>query len=442
MQTLRSTANLILQNHCHGRPNCSGPWIRVAATHLNTFRDDDSAVPRGPKDPFVGFFVSMLNFRATIPPSPTVAMNALALQKKAQGERVFNLSAGEPMIAPHPAIVQAAEAALRAGKTLYTPAAGIPELRAAVSGWLQQNYQANYSADEILITAGGKFGLYALCRTLLTAGDEAIVIAPYWVSYSSLTEMTGARVYTINTQEQSGWKVTPAQLSTAITQNTRIIFFNNAGNPTGALYTRDELHALVAVAHERGVLFVSDEVYSGLTYDREFTSAGSFPEFRDNVVLIQSCSKHFAMTGWRVGVVVADKNLIKVLADWQSQSTTGTATISQWAAVAAFTNSEVNQNVRAEMQIRRNTLVQALNQNFSLQLTPPAAGLYVFLPMAALGVTETDSFAFCTRILNEASVAMIPGAPFGAEGYVRLSFVAEPSELQAAVQVLAKYLKK
>lgn len=390
----------------------------------------------------MGFFVSMLTFRATIPPSPTLAINALALQKKARGERVFNLSAGEPMIAPHSAIVEATEASLRAGKTLYTPAAGIPELRVAVSAWLLQNYQANYSSDEILITAGGKFGLYALCRTLLTAGDEAIVIAPYWVSYSSLTEMTGAHVNTIITQEQNGWKVTPEQLSTAITPNTRIIFFNSAGNPTGALYTRDELRALVVIAHERGVLFVSDEVYSGLTYDNEFVSAGSFPEYRESVVLIQSCSKHFAMTGWRVGVVAADKNLIKVLADWQSQSTTGTATISQWAAVAAFTNSDINKNVRAEMRIRRDVLVQALNENFNLQLTPPAAGLYVFLPMGALGVTETDSIAFCTRLLNEANVAMVPSAPFGAEGYVRLSFGAEPAELQAAVQALANYLKK
>lgn len=394
------------------------------------------------KIPFAGFFVSMLSFRATIPPSPTLAMNALALQKKALGQRVFNLSAGEPMIAPHSVIVQAAEAALQAGKTLYTPAAGISELRLAVSEWLQQNYQAQYSPDEILITAGGKFGLYALCRTLLAAGDEAIVIAPYWVSYPSLVEMTGAQVNTIATQEKNGWKVTPEQLSTAITPNTRVIIFNNAGNPTGALYTRDEVRALVAIAHECGVLFVSDEVYSGLTYDGEFTSAGAFPEFHDNVVLIQSCSKHFAMTGWRVGVVAAEKSLIKVLADWQSQSTTGTATISQWAAVAAFTNSGVNSHVRAEMQIRRDVLVQALNENFGLQLNPPAAGLYVFLPMAALGVTETDSIAFCTRVLNEANVAMVPGAPFGVEGYVRLSFGAEPAELQAAVQALAEYLKK
>lgn len=394
------------------------------------------------KIPFAGFFVSMLSFRATIPPSPTVAMNVLALQKKARGERVFNLSAGEPMVAPHPTIVQAAEAALQAGKTLYTPAAGIPELRTAVSGWLQQKYRAQYSSDEILITAGGKFGLYALCRTLLTVGDEAIVIAPYWVSYSSLVEMTGARVNTIVTQEQTGWKVTPEQLNTAITPNTRVIFFNNAGNPTGTLYTCDEVRALLAIAHKHGVLFVSDEVYSGLTYAGEFTSAGSFPEYRDNVVVMQSCSKHFAMTGWRVGVVAGDKQLIKVLTDWQSQSTTGTATVSQWVAVAAFASDDVNAVVKTEMKTRRDALVAALNQNFNLQLTAPAAGLYVFLPMSALGVIEKDSIAFCTRVLNEASVAMVPGAPFGVEGYVRLSFGAEPAELQAAVQTLAEYLKK
>lgn len=384
----------------------------------------------------------MFEIKNKIPPSSTVLINSLAIKKKSLGFQVYNLSAGEPIIPTHPLVIQGAEQALRTGKTHYAPTMGIPELRASASGWMNRMYQTNYSADQTLVTCGGKFGLYALCRTLLGVGDEGIIIAPYWVSYPSLIEMTGARVKVIQTTEQSGWKITPDQLRLAITSRTKIIFFNNACNPTGAIYSRDQIYELLTVAKEKNVLFISDEVYSGLTYDGEFVSAGSFPEFSENVVVIQSVSKHFAMTGWRVGLVFGDARLLTILGDLQSQSTTGTSTISQWAAVTAFQNAEqIIDSVKNEMKLRRDALSTILEQKFGKKFSSPS-GLYLLVSLADLGVKEINSNAWCQKVLEEANVALVPGSAFGVEAYVRFSFGEKESELVAAVEALVEYLKK
>lgn len=383
----------------------------------------------------------MIPIKNKLKPSATVMINSLAMKKKAVGQRIFNLSAGEPILAPHELVVAGADEAMKAGKTGYPPTMGIPELRAAASDWVNKNYHCDFSVEETLVTCGGKFGLYALARTFLGTGDEAISIAPYWVSYPSLVEMTGAISVEIKTEEKNNWKITAEELCAAITPKTKIIFFNNAANPTGVTYSRVEINALIAVAAEHDILFVSDEVYSGLVYEGEFVSAGSFSEYKNNVVVIQSVSKHFAMTGWRVGIVFGAPEIVNALADLQSQSTTGTSIISQYAAAAAFANGEiVNVRVHAEMLARRDILVQALQQKFSGKIKSPAAGLYIFVALSDLGVEEKDDVKFCEQLLEEGNVALVPGTPFGAPGYVRFSFGAEPGELVAAVEALGNYL--
>ena len=378
-----------------------------------------------------------------IPSSPTLAINALASQKKSAGERVFNLSAGEPMVKTNSTITAAVLKAINDGKTLYTPALGIPELRVAASAWMNKNFQTDFSVANTVVTNGGKFGLYALCRTLLNPGDEAIVIAPYWTSYPSLIEITGAKTVIVKTKEKNNWKVSTADLQAAITDKTRAIFFNNAGNPTGTLYSKEELKELIAVAAAKNVWFISDEVYSGLTYEQEFFSAASFSEFRDRVIIIQSVSKHFAMTGWRVGILFADKEIVNAIGDWQSQITSGTATVSQYAALAAFQNSEeINKNIRTEMQVRRDVLITALQTNINPKISAPAAGLYVFVSLVDLGVGEGDDQIFCEELLRVGNIALVPGSAFGAPGYVRLSFGASIQELEEAVNALTHYLKK
>jgi aspartate/methionine/tyrosine aminotransferase len=375
--------------------------------------------------------------------SPTVAINSLVQKKKAAGERIYNLSIGEPMIPTHTSVVMAAENALRNGYTHYAPGLGIPELRIAASEWMNRVYKTQYQKENTVITCGGKFGLYALARTVLGPDDEATVVAPFWPSYPSLIEMTGARVNIAATQEIAQWKISPDDLRNRITQKTRVIFFNNACNPTGALYTRDEMQSLLQVAAEKNILFISDEVYSGLTYEGEFISAGSFPEFKNNVVVVQSVSKHFAMTGWRVGVLFGSPELIAVLGDWQSQSTTGTSTISQWAAVTAFQNGEqISAEINAEMRVRRDALVEAIRNKLNVPITSPMAGLYVLVSMEEMGVEKNDSIAFCEELLTNTNVALVPGQPFGAEGYVRMSFGGAVEEITEAVDIMAHYLKK
>lgn len=385
----------------------------------------------------------MFEFKNLIKPSATVMMNSLAQKKKAAGERIFNLSAGEPVVVPQRVIGEAAWQAIQAGKTQYAPVMGIPELRVAATDWLNKIYSTDFTVENTLVTCGGKFGLYALARLLLSVGDEAIIIAPYWTSYRGLIEMTGAKPIVINTTETSGWKMTPELFTATITPNTKCIFFNNAANPTGVVYTRAEIQELIAIAAAHNILFISDEVYSGLVYEGEFVSAGSFLEYKDFVVIIQSASKHFAMTGWRVGFVFGPTVIIKNIADLQSQSTTGTSIISQYAAVSAFNHGElVMADVCAQMLERRNVLVGLLQKFFSSTISTPKSGLYVFVSLLELGVNNSDDVAFCEDLLQKGNIALVPGSSFGAPGYVRFSFGAPGEELTAAVEALAQYLKK
>lgn len=376
--------------------------------------------------------------------SATIMMNSLALEKKSRGERVYNLGAGEPMIPMHAAINDAAVAAIQAGKTKYPPVAGIPELRDAAAAWMNTMYQTHFTREQTIVTCGGKFGIYAVCQALLEPGDEAVMLAPYWVSYSGIVQLFGGKPVVIETEEKDGWKVSLKKLESSFNKKTKLLFLNNAGNPTGTLYTRDELAAILELAKKHDVIVVSDEVYSGLMYDNNvFVSCGSFPEYQDRVIIIQSCSKHFAMTGWRVGFVFAPVELIKILSMVQSQSTTGTSSISQWAAVGAFSQAkEVVQATQKALFGRRNALVGALREQFDFECQPVCAGLYQFISLKDLGVVEKDSAAFCKRVLVEGNVAMVPGSAFGKEGYVRMSFGDTEQELIAAIHHLKEYLQK
>ncbi|MSU75453.1 MAG: aminotransferase class I/II-fold pyridoxal phosphate-dependent enzyme, partial [Candidatus Magasanikbacteria bacterium] len=372
--------------------------------------------------------------------SATMAVNARAAEKRRAGERVYNLSAGEPVLLPHPAIIEGATIAMQAGKTLYPPVAGIPELRETASAWVNAEYGTNYESKNTLVTCGGKFGVFALCQALLSPGDEALVVSPFWVSYPQMVKLFGGALRIIETKQSAGWKVSRNDLE-KIETKIKILVLNNATNPTGALYSRDEIKSILDWAKEKDIVVISDEVYSGLVYDRaEYISCGSFPEHQDHVIVVQSCSKHFAMTGWRAGFVFGSEEIIKVLTMLQSQSTTGTSSISQWVALAAFQNAaEIIPIVRGEMQARRNVFIETFQKLFTASLTPPAAGLYIFIAMRDLGTERTDSVAFCQELIEKANIALVPGAAFGVEGYVRASFGAESNEIIESLTALAKY---
>lgn len=384
-----------------------------------------------------------LSTRINIAPSATLAMNALAGEKKKKGEIVYNLTVGEPQILTPQIIQEAAIDAMNAGKTLYTPLAGIPELRSEVATWMNTHFAAQFEKNNVIATCGGKHGLLLTLQALLEAGDEVLVLAPYWVSYPSMVELYDGVSKIIETEEKSNWKVNPEQIAKACTPKTKILILNNGGNPTGVLYTKEELKNILKVAAENNLIVISDEVYAGLVYDNQkFVSAANFPEYKENTVIIQSCSKHFAMTGWRVGFVLGAEDLIKTLENLQSQSTTGTSSISQWAALAAFQHAdEIIPQINIEMQARRDAFVQNFKKYFSVDLRSPQAGLYAFISLKDFGVSETDSVAWCMKILQEANVVFVPGKPFGVEGYVRASFGGKIEDVELGLHTLAQYLK-
>lgn len=374
--------------------------------------------------------------------SATLRFNALAGERKKQGLPVFNLSAGEPMVPPHPRIIEAASHAMQTGKTLYTPAAGILELRQAFIGWLNKNHQTNLGVENIVITAGGKFALFALFQLVLRPGNEVLIPAPYWTSYTEMVKMFGGVPKIISTSANHGWKITATDLEKHITPQTKILIINNGSNPTGILYTRSELKAIVAKASEKGLLVVSDEVYSGLTFDgAEFVSVLEFLEYSANTVVIQSASKHFAMTGWRVGAAVGPVDLIKAITTLQTQSTSGAAGVSQYAALGAIEHSdEVNGSVLKEMQKRRDIFVETFNKLFTAQITAPQVGLYCFFPLSAIGLDEKDDVAGCEKILAQTGVALVPGSAFGVPGFTRASFGAKPEQFVEGLKKLKEYL--
>lgn len=379
---------------------------------------------------------------SNISTSATVAINTLANKKRQAGKRVYNLSAGEPMIVTPEVIIEAGEKAMRDGQTKYPPSTGIAPLRLAASEWMNKNYYTHYDIDHTLVTCGGKFGLYLLLQALVESDTEVLIPAPYWVSYPSMVQLFGGTPITVNTSESDGWKIEVADLEKLFTPKTKILIFNNGSNPTGVLYSREELEKILTWCSEKNIIAISDEVYSGLVYDGgKYISCASFGNLSNNVIVVHSCSKNFAMTGWRVGFVFAPAEIIRVLATLQSQSITNTSSISQWAALSALQNAEtIIPQIRTEMQKRRDTLVEVRQKLFGGNLPSPASALYAFWPINSFGVNDTDSVRFCEKVLKEGNVAMVPGAPFGKEGYVRISFGETKKELTEAMEALRRYL--
>ncbi|RTL11653.1 MAG: aminotransferase class I/II-fold pyridoxal phosphate-dependent enzyme [Neisseriaceae bacterium] len=385
--------------------------------------------------------------------SATVLINTLAQSKKAAGIRVYNLSVGEPKMITPEVVRQGASKFIEVGDIPYPSPAGLNELRLAAANWMNQSYATDYKTEECIITTGGKFAIYLMLQYLCGSNSplkanptdkiSVIIQAPYWVSYPSITKIMDATPVIINSTEAGGWKLTPEMLKAAYTPECKILMLNNGVNPTGIIYTRSEMQALLAAANKLGLLVISDEVYSALVYtDDEYVSCGSFPEYKDNVVVVQSASKSFAMTGWRVGFLFAKKDLIDVMSALSTQSTTGVSLICQHGALAAFKNAEkINAWVRDTMKIRRDIFVDSFRKHFGIQLEYPKATLYVFASLDSLGVKNLSDEDFCIRALEEANVATVPGSAFGQPGYVRFSYGADESDLDGGLENLAKFIK-
>jgi aspartate aminotransferase len=381
-----------------------------------------------------------------VKPSPTLAVTARAARLKSQGKDVIGLGAGEPDFDTPAHIAQAGIDAIRSGFTRYTNVEGIDELRDAIIAKFARDNALTYERSQILVSSGAKQTLYNLCMAVLDPGDEAIIPAPYWVSYPDMVLLAdGLPVMPLAGMSQ-GYKISPRQLAAAITPKTRLLLLNSPCNPTGAAYTRAELRALgeVLLEHPR-IVIGTDDMYEKIYWEPEpFCSlAAAVPELYHRTVTINGVSKAYAMTGWRLGYCGGPKELITAMSTIQGQSTSNASSISQKAATAALNGDQsCVTRMNEAFKERRDVVVRALNSLPGVSCLPGSGTFYAFADvsraMSALGCREDAEFA--EMLLNEAGVAVVPGSGFGAPGHMRLSFACSLATLEEALARLARVL--
>ncbi|MFQ5731161.1 MAG: pyridoxal phosphate-dependent aminotransferase [Planctomycetaceae bacterium] len=383
-------------------------------------------------------------------PSATIAAAAKARELKSTGVTVYGFTLGEPDFVTPDHICAAAQQAMAAGHTHYTPATGIPELKRAICDAALRDYGLQYKPANVTVSNGAKHCIHNVLTALCSAGDEVIVPAPYWVSYSALVELTGATPVIVETTEESGFCMSAEQFAAALTPRTKLMMLNNPCNPTGAAYPVSALAALAEVAVERDVLVLSDEIYDKLIYEgSEFRSFASFgDEVFQRSILINGVSKAYAMTGWRIGWTIAGEELSAAITKLQSQQTSNPCSISQHAAVAALDGpQQCVEEMRAEFARRREYVLQRLREMPDISFAVPGGAFYAFFNVSRHfgrklpgGRTVQNSSEFCTALLEEAHVGLVTGDAFGAPGYVRLSFASGMDELEAGLSRLHEFL--
>jgi aspartate aminotransferase len=380
-----------------------------------------------------------------IKPSPTIAVSTKAAELKAAGRDVIGLGAGEPDFDTPDHIKQAAADAMAAGKTKYTAVAGIIELRQAICDKFKRDNGLTYTPDQITVNCGGKQSIYNALMASLNPGDEVIIPAPYWVSYPDITLLAEGEPVIVDCPESGNFKLTPAALENAITPKTKWLILNSPSNPTGAAYTRAELTALGEVLKKHPQVWVmTDDMYEHVIYDDfEFTTIAQVtPELYDRTLTLNGLSKAYAMTGWRVGYAAGPIELIKAMNKIQSQSTTSTSTISQWASVAALNgdHSFIAQRNKAFKE-RRDLVVSMLNQATGLTCATPEGAFYVYPSCAGAmgkktpeGKTLKTDEDFATYLLEAEGVAVVHGEAFGLSPHFRISYATSIESLEEACQ--------
>ncbi|NPA50787.1 MAG: pyridoxal phosphate-dependent aminotransferase [Epsilonproteobacteria bacterium] len=380
----------------------------------------------------------------SLSPSMTMEITALAKELKAQGRDVLSFSAGEPDFDTPQKIKDAAIDAINSGFTHYTQVAGIPELREAIANKLKRENNLEYSPNNIIVSNGAKQSLFNLTQALIDEGDEVIIPSPYWVTYPELVNYAGGKAVIIETDERSGFKITPAQLEAAITPKTKLLILTSPSNPTGSLYTKDELMALGEVLKGSDVLVASDEMYEKLIYNgNEFISTAAVSEdLYQRTITINGLSKSVAMTGWRFGYLASvDNELIKAMNSLQSQSTSNINSITQKAAIVAL-NGEVDEDIekmRRAFESRMEEAVELFNLIDGISVRKPEGAFYLFVNIKDLGV---DSMTFSRELLSNYGVAVVPGVAFGSEGYFRFSFATDIVTIREGIRRISKYVSK
>ena len=375
--------------------------------------------------------------------SITIAITTLAQELKAQGKDILSFSAGEPDFGTPRVIKDAAIEAINNDFTKYTAVDGIPELKTAVANKLKRDNGLEYAPNQIIVNNGAKHSLFNLFSATIQKGDEVIIPAPYWVTYPELVKYCGGSVVEIQTHDYSAFKITPEQLKEAITPNTKMLILTTPSNPTGSVYSKEELTALGKVLEGTDIIVASDEMYEKLIYEGTFTSAASVSEdMFKRTVTINGLSKSVAMTGWRFGYMAAyDSDLIKATKKLQSQSTSNINSITQKAAIVGL-DGEADKDIemmRKAFKERRDEAVELFNKIDGLSVLKPDGAFYLFVNIQKV---SNDSLAFAQDLLAKKEVAVVPGVGFGSEGYFRFSFATDIQSIRTGIKRIEEYVKE
>ncbi len=383
-----------------------------------------------------------------ISPSPTLAIDAKFKQMKQEGIPVVGFGAGEPDFNTPENIKQAAIRAIENNFTKYTPASGTLELKEAICRKVKRDTGLDYTAANVIVSNGGKHALTNVFMAILNPGDEVLIPAPFWVSYPEMVRMADGVPVFVPTTEENDFKFTPQQLEAAYTPKTRALVLNTPSNPTGMVYTKEELKAIAEFAVEHQMYVVFDEIYEKLVYEGEHINIATLgEEIRDLTIIVNGMAKTYAMTGWRIGYVVADAGIVKAMSNMQSHATSNPNSIAQKAALEALDGDQsFIEGMKAEYIKRRDYMVERINQIDGLSCRVPHGAFYILMNVKEVlgkehyGKKITTAMELCEDILTRALVAMVPGEGFGADGFVRLSYATSMEVIQTGLDRIEAYL--
>ena len=386
---------------------------------------------------------------SAISPSATLAINALYKQMQADGIDVVGFGAGEPDFNTPDNIKAAGIAAIEENQTRYTPAAGLMPLRKAVCARMKEDLGLDYEPSQVVVASGAKHSVYAAIMVCCDPGDEVIIAAPYWLSYSEMVRMAGAVPVEVVASKEQHFKITAEQLEAAITPKTKMFMLNSPSNPTGMVYTKEELEALAAVCEKHGIYVLADDIYYKLVYDGiEYTSIASVsPAMKEQCIIVNGVSKTYAMTGWRIGYTLSNETVAKAMSSYLSHSTGAPATPAQYAAIEALTGPQDSvETMRQEFEKRRNHLVERMNQVPGVSCLKPQGAFYVMMDMSGFvgkemyGHVIENDVDFAQLFLEKGLVATVPTSAFAAPNYLRWSYATSLEQIDKGIDRLEKFI--
>ncbi|WP_059170932.1 pyridoxal phosphate-dependent aminotransferase [Bacillus sp. FJAT-27445] len=380
-------------------------------------------------------------------PSPTLAITAKAKELQSQGHDIIGLGAGEPDYNTPEHILEAAKKSMDEGHTKYTPSAGLPDLKKAIAEKFAKDQGINYALNEIIVGNGAKHILYTLFQVLLDKGDEVIIPAPYWVSYTEQVKLADGQPVIIECKEDSQFKISPEQLESSITNRTKAVILNSPGNPTGMVYSREELKALGEICLKHNILIVSDEIYEKLVYGevKHVSIAQISPELKEQTIVVNGVSKSHSMTGWRIGYAAGKKEIIEAMTNLASHSTSNPTTTSQYATIEAYRGTqEPVEEMKRAFESRLEAIFPKLVSIPGFSCIRPQGAFYLFpnvqKAVEACGFKDADEFS--EALLEEAKVAVVPGSGFGAMENIRLSYATSLENLEEAVGRIHRFVEE